>query len=53
MSKGKKKLIFTTIAVFLCMAAAFGGYKGARYIADRITVKAEINAEKAGLFRPW
>ena len=52
MSKGKKKLIFTTIAVFLCMAAAFGGYKGARYIADRITVKAEINAEKAGLFRP-
>jgi len=50
---GKKKgTIFVIVSVFLCIAAAIGGYKGSRYIADRITVKAEENAERAGLFKP-
>ena len=51
---GKKKiriwLIFATVSV--CLLAGLGGYKGARYIADRITSEAERNAEKAGLFKP-
>ncbi|MBR4343980.1 MAG: hypothetical protein IKP88_15000 [Lachnospiraceae bacterium] len=48
----KKDIIFVSTAVVLCLAAAVGGYKGSRYIADSITVKAEQNAEKAGLFKP-
>ena len=51
---GKKKiriwLIFATVSV--CLLAGLGGYKGARYIAYRITSEAEKNAEKAGLFKP-
>ena len=51
-SKKKKNTLYVTAAVFLSLAAAVGGYKGARYIANSITVKAEENAEKAGLFTP-
>ena len=51
---GKKKshirLIFA--AVSFCILAALAGYKGARYLASRITSEAEQNAEKAGLFKP-
>ena len=52
MSQKKKTVLVVTVSLILCFAAAVGGYKGARYIADSITVKAEENAEKAGLFKP-
>jgi len=51
---GKKKshirLIFAAVSV--CILAALAGYKGAGYLASRITAEAEQNAEKAGLFKP-
>ena len=46
-----KTLLFVLLGLVLCTLAAIGGYKGSRYIADSITVKAEENAEKAGLFK--
>ena len=52
MQKWKKSILFTSLFVVLCVLASFGGYKGSRLLADSITVKAEQNAEKAGLFKP-
>ena len=53
MSKKRKKNIWLTIAaVSVCFLAALGGYKGSRLLADEITTEAEMNAEKAGLFKP-
>jgi hypothetical protein len=40
------------LIVFATLLAAVGGYRGARYLADRITAEAEANAERAGLFKP-
>ena len=49
---GKKSALLVLISISLCLLAALGGYKGSRLLADEITTEAEINAEKAGLFKP-
>ena len=48
----KNSILLTTLIVLSSLLAAVGGYKGARYLADKITMEAEANAEKAGLFKP-
>lgn len=52
MGKGKKKLLLFLAGASICLLAAVFCYKGARLLADEITVEAEKNAEKAGLFKP-
>ena len=51
MRNWKKSILSVTFFILLCVLAAVGGYKGSRALADSITVQAEQNAEKAGLFR--
>ena len=47
-----KTFLIVMLCILLCVLAGIGGYKGSRYLADSITVKAEQAAEKAGLFKP-